>query len=58
MSQEVFRKMKTYHKQTGKVLSGGKFVIEIVNKYPSEDVVDGLLLFNQYLDELRKGESA
>ncbi len=51
--QEVFRKMKVYHDLTGQVMTGGRFVLNIVSRYTQKDVVEGLLLFDKYLDECR-----
>lgn len=54
-AEDVFNKMKSYHQQTGRVLSGGRFILEIVNKHDQRHVVEGLMLFNDYLDESREG---
>ncbi len=53
-AQEVFRKMKVYHDLTGQVMTGGRFVLNIASRYPQKDVVEGLLLFDKYLDECRR----
>ncbi len=53
-AQEVFRKMKVYHDLTGQVMTGGRFVLNIASRYPQEQVVEGILLFDKYLDERRR----
>lgn len=52
-ADQVFHQMKFYHQETGRILSGGKFLLDIANKYPKDAVIEGLMLFNDYLDEQR-----
>lgn len=52
-SRLVFDKMRIHYLATGEVMKEDKFVTEIVNKFPGRDVIDGLFMFNSFLDKQR-----
>lgn len=56
-SRIVFDKMRTYFIATGEVMKEDQFVTEIVNKFPGRDVIDGLFMFNSFLDKQREIEN-
>lgn len=56
-ANDVFNKMKSYHQVTGKVMTGGRFILEVINKFDKNSVIKGLMLFDKYLDEQRKDAS-
>ncbi|WP_338749358.1 hypothetical protein [Bacillus sp. FJAT-52991] len=51
---EVLHRMKAYYVKTGKVMQGELFVREVALQFKEDDVVEGVLLFNDYLDKERK----
>jgi hypothetical protein len=53
--QDVFEKMKSYYQNTNQIMQGNIFVKEIVTKHDTQDVIDGMMLFNQFLDNQREG---
>ncbi|WP_025727741.1 hypothetical protein [Heyndrickxia ginsengihumi] len=52
-AQRVYQLMKEYHSKTGKVMQGPEFEKQILSNFDSDSVIDGLLLFNKFLDESR-----
>jgi len=54
---EVFVRMKFYHEATGRVMWGATFIREITLKFSKDEAIEGLLLFNDYLDQQRKDAS-
>ncbi|MED0665740.1 hypothetical protein P4T04_05330 [Bacillus badius] len=57
MNETVFGRMRFYHEATGRVMQGPIFIREIAMKFTQDEVIEGLLLFNEYLDEKRKDAS-
>ncbi|WP_191991730.1 hypothetical protein [Bacillus aerolatus] len=54
---KVFHHMKMYYRATGRVMQGPIFIREVAMRFSKDEVVEGILLFNEYLDEQRKGVS-
>lgn len=54
-AEKVFRRMLDHHIVTGEVMQDGTFIKEIVLRFETAAIIDGLLRFNQYLDERRQG---
>lgn len=52
--QNVFDKMLDHYQQTGSVMQNDLFVKEIADQFETGEIIDGILQFNQYLDEQRK----
>jgi hypothetical protein len=52
-SRIVFDKMRTHYFATGEVMREEQFVTEIANKFPKRDVIDGLIIFDSFLDKQR-----
>lgn len=55
---KVFLKMASYYHNTGQIMQDEKFIDSIVRNFDKSDVVKGLMIFNDYLDDLRKKEGA
>ncbi|MED4885042.1 hypothetical protein [Bacillus smithii] len=54
---QVFEKMRSHYLKTGQVMQNELFVKEIALKFDARDVIDGLMLFDKYLDKQRKDVS-
>lgn len=54
-AEKVFRRMLDHYVVTGEVMKDVTFIKEIVLRFETAAIIDGLLQFNQYLDEERKG---
>lgn len=50
-AQAVFDKMKSFYLVTGKVMQQEEFITNIAKLYKTEHIIDGLMVFNHYLDE-------
>ncbi|REK58993.1 MAG: hypothetical protein C6P36_02850 [Geobacillus sp.] len=53
-AQEVFEKMKRHYLATGNIMKGQQFICDIATKFYVEDVIEGIMHFNQFLDEQRE----
>lgn len=53
-SQIVFKKLHSHYQATGKIMQKEQFVEEIARQFPQKDVIEGLMVFNNFLDESRK----
>ncbi|WP_181444517.1 hypothetical protein [Bacillus sp. 03113] len=56
-ARSVYEKMKSHYLATGEVMRNELFVSQIASKFKTEHVIEGLMIFNQFLDEKRKGVS-
>jgi hypothetical protein len=52
-AQVVFEKMKRHYLSTGNIMKGQQFICDIATKFRVEDVIEGIMHFNQFLDEQR-----
>ncbi|TCJ04876.1 hypothetical protein [Cytobacillus praedii] len=50
-AQAVFDKMKSFYLATGKVMQQEEFISNIGKLYKTEQIIEGLMVFNHYLDE-------
>ncbi|AJO24808.1 hypothetical protein QQ991_03135 [Weizmannia coagulans] len=53
-AQAVFKQMRNHFLKTGEIMQGAEFTRKIAMRYDVDSVIDGLLMFNRYLDEQRK----
>ncbi|MEK6459175.1 hypothetical protein AABM27_01575 [Heyndrickxia faecalis] len=57
-AQAVFKRMKDYYLKTGNIMQGMEFKQEILSNFKPDDVIEGLHIFNRFLDEIQvKGGS-
>lgn len=56
-AEQVFEKLRIHFLSTGKVMREEKFKNEVVNKHKTNDVIEGLMIFNSFLDNQRKDVS-
>ncbi|MEH7122086.1 hypothetical protein V7127_02455 [Bacillus sp. JJ1773] len=53
-AQIVFENMKSYYLATGQVMQNEEFVQRIASKFDTDKIIDGLMVFNKYLDDQRR----
>lgn len=53
-AQNVFRLMAGYYNVTGEIMNDSLFTTLIIQQFKSDDIVKGLILFDQYLDRKRE----
>lgn len=57
-AEQVYEEMMAYYRITGRVMGQNVFVSYIAKKFETKDIIDGLIMFNDYLDERREKEGA
>lgn len=57
-AEQVLEKMISHYQNTGRVMQKNTFIDSIGSKYNENDIIEGLLMFNDYLDERREKEGA
>lgn len=57
-AEQVLKTMVSYYQTTGRVMKEQVFVSSIGTKYDRQDIIQGLLMFDDYLDEQREKEGA
>lgn len=53
ISNEVFNRLQEHFKETGEIMEEVQFKREITKKFPKEEVICGILMFDKFLDENR-----
>lgn len=57
-AEQVYEEMMAYYRITGRVMEQNVFVSYIAKKFETKDIIDGLIMFNDYLDDRREKEGA
>lgn len=52
-AEKVYKEMMAYYRITGRVMEQNVFVSYIAKKFETKDIIDGLIMFNDFLDEQR-----
>lgn len=52
-AEQVYEEMMAYYRITGRVMEQNVFVSYIAKKFETKDIIDGLIMFNDFLDEQR-----